>query len=854
MFCRTAPMWAEVFLLVALGWSVSGTPIDVDELDCAMRRLMLDQARTAQPWRAHLAREVFDSLRLDALCGDTPPTTTTTTTITTSSLPTDSRLFYVSPNASSGNGNIETPFSTVHEALNKSREFPGEKRAIVLRGGVHLLSETLAFGAGDAGSTLMSYPGEEAWLSGGQVIPRTAPWKKGVDGSYSVTLNDSISEVLGLFTLDTHRRLTRARFPNADAETAQWGYASTDRLTYAIDSSMVDHWWKPPVHPIPAFTYTDLSSTNPSGHIKNDSDMPEYNTYGYGVGGVCNTVWEKDTPSYWCGNNSAGGWAEVDQQAVKAGQLNLPIGMTFTDDPRLRRFALWENATGAIVHAWHSQSWFTNMFEVGTQNKTEHSLTFTRGGQQGGRNWCRCDQCSYAAPWCGQHQQPPQNNDTRLISGGWFVENVLEELDAKTEWYFAPDSHTLHLKPNGSISAEDLVVPLLRRLVSIVNTTDITIEGIGFRDAQYTFMDDWAAPSGGDWAIHRGGAVFIENAASVSIANCTFKRLDGNALFLSRKTRNVTIDSNEFVWIGDSAMATWGDTDGYDATSGAQPRGTMVRNNYIHEIGIYEKQSSAWGQNKACQTTFENNILFNMPRAAINLNDALGGDNAFVKNLIWNTCRESGDHGPINTWDRMPFLTDIATPGTPSFTPAPTRIEQNFIFANYGGAQGVDNDDGSSFFHISGNVFYAADGFKMDYGGHDSLFTNNLVVTFPYDGQNCMNVGPFKKGHGDTYKDNKCIIGVGAKTVPSGCGDPSCAGPVSTDLYHVTSQNQCDESIVHTGGNKFFTPNGTAIVTCGGESMTLEEAQVKYSIQPGSTAAEYPLVEEIVLWAKELVM
>ena len=34
------------------------------------------------------------------------------------------------------------------------------------------------------------------------------------------------------------------------------------------------------------------------------------------------------------------------------------------------------------------------------------SLTFSSGGQQGGRNWCRCDQCGYAgqstqyfAPW-----------------------------------------------------------------------------------------------------------------------------------------------------------------------------------------------------------------------------------------------------------------------------------------------------------------------------------------------------------------------------------------------------------------------------------------------------------------------
>jgi hypothetical protein len=28
-------------------------------------------------------------------------------------------------------------------------------------------------------------------------------------------------------------------------------------------------------------------------------------------------------------------------------------------------------------------------------------------------------------------------------------------------------------------------------------------------------------------------------------------------------------------------------------------------------------------------------------------------------NLIFNTCRESGDHGPINSWDRQAFFTDV---------------------------------------------------------------------------------------------------------------------------------------------------------------------------------------------------
>ena len=76
----------------------------------------------------------------------------------------------------------------------------------------------------------------------------------------------------------------------------------------------------------------------------------------------------------------------------------------------------------------------------------------------------------------------------------------------------------------------------------------------------------WSAPSGGDWALHRGGALFLEGVENVTVSGCHFRRLDGNALFLSRFTRGVTVARNEFAWIGDGAMATWGDTDAYDAT------------------------------------------------------------------------------------------------------------------------------------------------------------------------------------------------------------------------------------------------------------------------------------------------
>ena len=60
-----------------------------------------------------------------------------------------------------------------------------------------------------------------------------------------------------------------------------------------------------------------------------------------------------------------------------------------------------------------------------------------------------------------------------------------------------------------------LVAVVLDTLVSIKASKaqpakDITIQGLGLRDAADITMKPWGVPSGGDWGLYRGGAIFIE--------------------------------------------------------------------------------------------------------------------------------------------------------------------------------------------------------------------------------------------------------------------------------------------------------------------------------------------------------
>lgn len=264
----------------------------------------------------------------------------------------------------------------------------------------------------------------------------------------------------------------------------------------------------------------------------------------------------------------------------------------------------------------------------------------------------------------------------------------------------------------------------------------------------------------------------------------------------ARYNRDAALLDNSFAWTGGTAMAAWGVTDelshdgqdGWDGTGGEHPLHTLVRGNVVRETGVYAKQSrrpprsggpgcklartraalhplsdalsvlrSCWFQAKTARTTLTNNVCYNLARAGFNLNDGFAGGDLIMNNLIFNSCRESADHGPINSLragsaepsppglraPRTRILSGCcsqvgpaavrhavgAAPGQAervdgarlestavgrhAHAPdrarthgaqAPRNVTRNFLVGNYGGGNGViDNDDGSEFFRNNHN-------------------------------------------------------------------------------------------------------------------------------------------------------
>lgn len=140
----------------------------------------------------------------------------------------------------------------------------------------------------------------------------------------------------------------------------------------------------------------------------------------------------------------------------------------------------------------------------------------------------------------------------------------------------------------------------------------------------------------------------------------------------------------------------------------------------------------------------------------------------------------------------------------------------------------------------------------QDYGGHDSLFHDNLVLVHQYDGQNCINTAPFVAGgtgpcalsngtalcdHQHYFERNRCLVLYTDIFGPNIGGCPPGV-PTGTTTY--------------LANNSFYTPTaGNASLQCSTHKLlTLAQLQ-KAGLDKGSTSEALPPTNTWLQWAQD---
>ena len=394
----------------------------------------------------------------------------------------------------------------------------------------------------------------------------------------------------------------------------------------------------------------------------------------------------------------------------------------------------WQNPRGGFIHAMHRAHW--GDFHYAITGKDEQGNLTYEGGWQNNRQM-------------GMHDEHR------------FVENIFEELDAPGEWYLDTESHTLYcIPPDGVDLAEAKVECVrLRHLIEFQGTEDtpvahIQLRGLKLTHTARTFMDTREPLLRSDWAIYRGGTVFVDGAEDIVLENLHLASVGGNGIFINNYNRRITIRGCHIENAGANAICFVGSPDAvrsplfeYQQTQHLEemdhqpgpctadyPGQCVVHDNLLVRSGRFEKQTTGVQISMAMNITVSHNTIHDVPRSGINISEGTWGGHLLEYNDVFDTVKETGDHGSFNSWGRDRFWHPNAEvseewvaehPDMPRWDAIRTTVIRNNRFRCDHGWD-IDLDDGSTNYEIYHNLCLNG-GLKNREGYHRKVYSNIMV-------------------------------------------------------------------------------------------------------------------------------
>jgi hypothetical protein len=336
------------------------------------------------------------------------------------------------------------------------------------------------------------------------------------------------------------------------------------------------------------------------------------------------------------------------------------------------------------------------------------------------------------------------------------VENIYEELDSPGEWYYKKGTGQLFFYPPAGVNPNTATIELatLEELFKIVGSASSKVKNITFNRLTFTqthrtlFTRTYDGLLRGDWCVVRAGAVFMQDAENITVQNCFFDQIGGNGVFMNAYNRNHRIYNNEFTYTGATCVQAVGLQSAVrspstwlkqispiaDQTPGPltsdYPQRILIENNLMKHLGVFEKQTAGVNISMSSRVTVRHNSISYSPRSGININDGTWGGHIIEYNDVNNCVRETGDHGPFNSWGRDRFwgtkTTTFETAKLDAIEPVIIR-NNRFVGTNKDGYHTIDLDDGSSYYTIYNNLMIEA-GLKLREGFCRKAYNNITII------------------------------------------------------------------------------------------------------------------------------
>jgi hypothetical protein len=407
---------------------------------------------------------------------------------------------------------------------------------------------------------------------------------------------------------------------------------------------------------------------------------------------------------------------------------------TASDAFSASRASRWSDPNGGFMHAMHSARW-GDMHYLITGKDANGNMTYVGGWQNNRRS------------------QPHRQYR--------FVENIMEELDAPGEWFLNTKTSTIYFYPPADINLDTAAIEIvrLRHLIEFRGTQEkpvrfITLREITFSHTVRTFMDNKEPLLRSDWTTYRGGVIFFNGAEDCTIEGATIDQIGGNAVFVNKYNRRITIKDSIISEAGANGVAFVGSPDAVrnplfeygqtqpveniDRTPGPKtddyPADCLVHDCLIYRTGRFEKQTAPIQISMSMSITVSHCSIYDVPRAGINICDGCWGGHTIEYCDVFDTVKETGDHGSFNSWgrDRYWLPSTNATSNRVAANPdlplldviKPITIANSRWRCDHG--WDIDLDDGSSNYHIFNNLLL--NGGLKNREGYNRIVENNIIL------------------------------------------------------------------------------------------------------------------------------
>ena len=427
----------------------------------------------------------------------------------------------------------------------------------------------------------------------------------------------------------------------------------------------------------------------------------------------------------------------------KATDPDAPFGGYAADCLSPEKTKDWANPAGGYIHAMHKHLWGGYSYRI--EGKDPDGTLRLSGG------------------W--------QNNRQMGMHGEYrYAENIREELTEPGEWFFDEAAMRILVRPVPGDDLDEAEAAVSEGFFVLENCENVTIENLVFERSVRTFMKTREPLLRSDWTIYRGGAVTIRDSGACSLDRCVFRDIGSNGVFIDGNCAGITVTRSHFHGIGASALCFVGHPDAVrsplfeysqthslasvDRTPGPQsenyPKNCAIEDCLIERVGTVEKQATGVEISMAYGIAVKNCTICHTSRAGINISEGTFGGHRIEGCDVFDTVRETGDHGSFNSWgrDRYWHLEGLDDRDAGQYAKldmlAPNVIARNRFRCDRG--WDIDLDDGSSWYVVEENLCLSG-GIKLREGFFRTV-RHNICVN------NSLHFHVWYPASGDTAEEN----------------------------------------------------------------------------------------------------